>query len=124
MLENIAEVRLPRVRKVVIEKSSIFSPAQRPDINKFGRAHPEFAHKVVMAVRQLNLDQLDTLVHDVSDPASKNYGKHQSMAEIQAMTSNTVSTNYIWSYLERTWPHEQFTMEKSEFGDFITGELL
>mmetsp|Transcript_29923 Transcript_29923/g.41087 ORF Transcript_29923/g.41087 Transcript_29923/m.41087 type:complete len:444 (+) Transcript_29923:111-1442(+) len=120
VLENIAEVTLPKIRKIVIEKNSLFNPAHRPDLNQIGRTHPEFSHKVVIAVRQLNLDQLDELVHDISDPDSKNYGKHQSMAEIQAMTANTESTNFIIAYLRRTWPHGHFTMKTSEYGDFIT----
>jgi subtilase family serine protease len=106
----------------VIEKTSLFNSAQRPDIYKFGRSHSEIAHKVVIAVQQLNLDVLETLVRDIADPDSKNYGKHKSMADIQDMTSNTVSTNYVISYFETTWLHEQFKIEKSIFGDFITGK--
>jgi hypothetical protein len=124
VLENIAEVRLPRIQKVVIERTRLFSSARRPDIIKFGRSQSDFSHTVVIAVRQLNLDNLEALVHDISDPDSKNYGQHKSMADIQDITSNAASTNYVISYLERTWHHEQFTMAKSIFGDFITGTKL
>ena len=125
-MENIEEARTARtsiVRKVVIEKPSLFSSALRPDINQLGRSNSECSHKVIIAVKQLNLDLLEDLVHDISNPDSKNYGQHQSINEIHALTSNVASTNYIMEYLERTWPPEHFTMEKSFFGDFITGEL-
>ena len=121
VLENIAEARTSSVRKVVIKKASLFSSALRPDINQLGRSNAEFSHKVVIAVRQLNLGLLEALVHNISNPDSKNYGQHQSITEIHALTSNDASTNYIMEYLERTWPPKQFTMEKSFFGDFITG---
>jgi len=124
VLENIAEVRLPRIQKVVIERTRLFSSARRPDIIKFGRSQSDFSHTVVIAVRQLNLDNLEALVHDISDPDSHNYGKHSSLSEIQTMTSNFESTNYIIEYLQRTWPHGQFTMEKSTYGDFITGKKI
>jgi tripeptidyl-peptidase-1 len=54
---------------------------------------------VVLVLKQTNLSKLERLVLDVSTPSSKNYGKHWTADEVNALTrpsEATISTVYSW----------------------------
>ena len=73
--------------------------AMRKDVNKMNRMHPASMHTVVFAVAQQNIDKLERILLDVSDPNSENYGKHWSRAEVGAFTSNPKASNVVLEYL-------------------------
>lgn len=60
----------------------------------------DHSHEIVFAVKQRNMEELTRILHDVSDPISSNYGKHMSMNEVIALTSNPESSKIITDYLE------------------------
>ena len=60
--------------------------ATRNDVRKEGRADPLRVHQVMLVTRQRNLPQLHTLLEDISDPSSSNYGHYLSRSAVADMT--------------------------------------
>jgi len=60
-----------------------------PYVDKLQRAAPHIRHQVVFAVRQNNLNKIESILNDISDPYSTNYGKHLTRAEIMQLTKNS-----------------------------------
>lgn len=76
-------------------------------------------HRVVIAVNQAKLDELKTLVDDISNPHSSNYGKHLSRVELDAFTSAPISSQNVLQFLE----DEQITIITRGRNDhYITAE--
>ena len=46
------------------------------------RSAPDQQHTVVIAIQQNNLDIIQTLLNDVSDPSSPSYGQHLSFEQV------------------------------------------
>ena len=78
---------------------------------------PGQIHELVFVVRQQNMDKLTDVLHDVSNPASPNYGQHMSAEQVYAMTLNPVARDAIVNYL-----HSNGASVTSEIlsGDLIT----
>ena len=56
-------------------KESVRGLSLRKDLKKISRASALLHHTVIFAVQQRNLDELEQVLFDVSDPESSNYGK-------------------------------------------------
>lgn len=56
--------------------------------NKMGRAPRDMLHKVLFAVKEQNIHQLEQLLLDRSNPHSPNYGKWLSGDEVRQLTLN------------------------------------
>jgi tripeptidyl-peptidase I len=69
------------------------------DVVKGQRALPTKSHDLTFVVQQRNMDQLTRILHDVSDPASENYGNHMTKKEVIDLTSNPDSNNEVVAYL-------------------------
>lgn len=93
--------------------------ASRSDVTQLGRVAPSARHQVVFACKQANLGQLEEFVNDVSDPASGNFGKHLSKAEVSALTANPVSSQHILRFLEH---HGAKTLRRTANDEYITAE--
>lgn len=74
--------------------------ARHPAIIQGKRASPTASHIVVFMVKQNNIDELTRIVHDVSNPSSKNYGNHLTHLEVKDLTSNPESSDEVVAYLE------------------------
>jgi len=74
-------------------------------------------HDVVFAVKQRNLDALEKILFEVSDPDSPKYGKHLSRAEVADLTANAVATDYVINYLKREGVED---VKKTLYGEYIT----
>ncbi|XP_051843582.1 tripeptidyl-peptidase 1 [Antechinus flavipes] len=64
-----------------------------------GRVGPTESLSLTFALRQQNLQQLQKLVHDVSDPGSPRYGKYLSLEDVAALvrpSTLTLSTVQKW----------------------------
>jgi subtilase family serine protease len=94
-----------------IFKESIPSYSTRDDLIKRESLDDDHIHEVVFAVRQNNMDELIKTLHDVSDPFSRNYGRHMSSEQVAAMTMNPVARDAIADHL-------------NEIGATITSETL
>ena len=81
------------MKKIFMESTPNTLP--RDDLVKTDRAAPEHVHELVFAVTQLNMDQLEAHLLDVSNPTSPRYGQHKTRAEVDAMTANPVGLRAI-----------------------------
>lgn len=88
---------------VAERKSHASTPTYRakvpPNTVTKDRANGLLMHKVVFAIKKRNLDQIKTILLDVSDPNSINYGKHLTRQEVDALTSNPIAVKKVKSYL-------------------------
>lgn len=71
----------------------------RSDLARQSRISPEVNHEVIFVIKQRNIEELTRVLHDVSDPKSKNYGKHKTLQEVVDLTANSVSRDAVLSYL-------------------------
>jgi hypothetical protein len=58
-----------------------------------GRAIQETTHKLIFAIKQ-NTDSLDSILDDVSNPRSLNYGRHLTRDQVSQL-DNSLSCSYI-----------------------------
>jgi tripeptidyl-peptidase-1 len=66
---------------------------------KIARAHPSTPIPVSIAVRQENLDIVDKLFWDISNPKSENYTKYLTSAQIEELVRNPESTRAVEKFL-------------------------
>jgi hypothetical protein len=103
-----------------IRESSI---TDRADIKSHGRADVSKRHKIVIAAKQSNLDLLEDLVNDISDPDSDNFGKAKTRDEIVAITKHIEASEHIIGYLKHRWRgNNHVSIERSAFGEYISGQ--
>ena len=70
------------------------------NILKGPRAPSSQTHDLVFSIRLRNMDELERILYDVSDPSSTNYGNHLTREDIVDLTSNVESCKEVISYLE------------------------
>lgn len=102
-----------QLQHVLRESSKMHS---RKDIHQLDRVDHKHSHTVVFAVKQRNLEELEHVLLDVSDPRSANYGKHWSRDQIVQLTGNKEASHKIQSFLNR---HSVKITDKTKFGDYI-----
>ena len=97
----------------------------RHDIQFHGKSDAGKQHEIIIAVVQSNLDQLEEIVLDISNPDSVNFGTVRTRDEIIAITNHSESCDIITSFLKRTWRDTilDVKIEESNFGEFIKGNL-
>ena len=83
-------------KKDIHEKAHL---AGRSDILPGARVHPHESHAVTFAVKKWNLDVLQAVFLNVSDPLSADYGKFWSREQISQLTANPQAMQKIASYL-------------------------
>ena len=66
---------------------------------KQGRSDPNLSHEVVFSIQQRNIDTLEQMVNDRSDPHSPNYQQWLSVEEIQTMTENKEGFDHVMQWL-------------------------
>jgi tripeptidyl-peptidase I len=71
----------------------------RSDLLKKERPHDDYIHEVMFAVQMKNMDELTRMLHDISDPDSRNYGQHLKREEMHDLISNPESCTEVTSYL-------------------------
>ena len=71
----------------------------------------------MFAVQLQNMTELTRILHDVSNPNSKNYGKYMTKQEVVDLTSNPAANEVIRTYLTSIGAT---IVEESDGGDFIT----
>lgn len=86
-------------------------------IQKLSRANPDHNHKIIFVVKQNNIDELEKILIDVSDPKSVNYGKHWTREEVSKLTISQESINQTISFLNK---NEIFILQKSKRKEYIT----
>jgi tripeptidyl-peptidase-1 len=91
----------------------------RKDIVKGPRADPDKNHTVVFARAQGGINELTTLLLDVSEPSSGSYGFHLTRKEVVAFTAQAEATAAIINYLSE---YGLAHIETSKYGDFVKAE--
>ena len=66
---------------------------------KRGRSDPNLSHELVFSIQQRNMDTLEEMVDDRSDPHSPNYQQWLSVEEIQTMTVNMEGFDHVMQWL-------------------------
>jgi tripeptidyl-peptidase-1 len=102
----------------IVASSEILGNWQfRDDFVPGDQIHGSQKHGLVFAVKQLNLDAVERILLEVSDPASPTYGAHLSRAAVHNMTSNMEATYAIRDYCQKQGLQ---VTEETEFGEYIT----
>lgn len=78
----------------------------------------EASHTVIFAVKQQNLDELERIFWEVSDPNSKEYGAFMTRQEVADLTTNLHSERVLTEYLS-SMPDVQSVL-RSTFGEYLT----
>lgn len=76
-------------------------------------------HEVTFAVRQKNVDSLEDILYDVSDPASPNYGKHWKREDLAQYTANLDSSKILRDHLIEGGAKITF---ESKHGEYISAQ--
>ena len=84
-----------------IFKESIPLLSSRDDVFRHSRMSSDYQHDVVFVIKQKNMDELTTFLHDVSDPSSINYGRHMTRKAVAEMTANPEARAAVLTYLRQ-----------------------
>ena len=71
----------------------------RRDIAKQNRAQHDHHHEVIFVIQQRNMKELTSMLHDISEPYSSNYGQHWSREDVVDFTSNPEGRDAVVTYL-------------------------
>ncbi len=103
-------------KRTHMEKAKI---AGRSDIMKSGRAPANARHSVIFACKTNNINRIELILLDISNPNSKNYGQYLSPEEIARLTTNEAAHREINKYLDY---HGIQVLKTSRNKEFITAE--
>jgi hypothetical protein len=82
------------------------------------RAHAEHMHDCVFAIRRKNVDLLEPMLTEISDPLSPSYGQYLTRQELGVLTMNPVAVETTEQYLS-AFP-EIVQVSKSSYGEYLT----
>ena len=97
----------------MIHMESIVS---NPIFTPFKRAPLSDLHDIIIAIKQFNLDVVESHAMNSSDPSSEVYGKFMTSHEIGKLTGNPVGTKFVLDRLEDVGIS---VIEQTPFGDYI-----
>lgn len=89
----------------------------RDDVSQVGYPAASAEHEVVFAVSQKNLDTLEKILFQVSDPKNEKYGKFLSRQEVANLTSNAAGTEHVSKFLNQNGVR---IVKSTPHGEFIT----
>ena len=89
----------------------------RNDLKRRNRVRHDYIHEVVFVVRQRNMEELTKILHDISNPASSNFGQHLTREEVAELTTNPLSRDIIISYLKSNGAN---ILSETCYGEYIT----
>jgi len=79
-------------------------------------ADRDVSHEIVIATRQLNIETLERIVHQVSDPFSPEYGQYLSREDVGKLTSNRAALDAVKNYLEA---NDVLDYHQTLYGEYI-----
>ena len=93
--------KMHKVEKIShVFRESVVGLSNRQDIIKMLRGPESHMHEIIFRIKGKNDDILLEILHDISNPHSKNYGKHMTSEEITKLTSNELSHDHVIKYLK------------------------
>ena len=117
---NLRDVRLKEKKETT--ESHIFMESiphldSRIDLSKKHRMDSDYMHTVVFVTTQNNSEELLRILHDVSDPASVNYGQHLSREDVTKMTINAEAFDSVVKFVNSRGAS---VVSKTLNGEYIT----
>ena len=100
-----------------VYREKIVALDHQKTVVKKNRASPTLSHDVIFVVRQKNIGLLERILLDVSDPLSRNYGKHMSWEEIGNLTAVPDSAEKIKTFLRAAGAS---IVSETPFQEYIT----
>jgi len=92
----------------------------REDFSRAGYPSPTAEHEVVFAVNQKNIDKLESLLFEVSDPKNSKFGQYLNRQQVANLTSNIEGTEFVSKYLNqngikivKSTPHGEYITAKA-----------
>ena len=89
----------------------------RKDYIKGKRANGSYMHRIIIAIKQNNIDVLERILNEVSDINSINYGRHKTRQEVGDLVQNSDGSLAVKQWLET---HSVNIISESLFGEYIT----
>ena len=80
-------------------KEEMAQLSSRNDLRDTGRLADHHIHEVIFAMQLRNTDEVTRILHDVSDPASNNYGHHLTREQLYALTYSREACAALTQYL-------------------------
>ena len=105
---------------VLREKTNLHNLVDKSRVSYVSRAERTALHTVVFAILPLHMDELTSLLHDISDPSSKNYGKHRTKQEVAAFTANPKGYEATMQYLRAKEAEGVVIVRELPYGEYIT----
>jgi subtilase family serine protease len=87
------------------------------EFTRVGSSNGNELHEVVFAIKQRNLDELESLLYKVSNSKSHLYGKFLNRREVANMTSDLIATNTVSTFLKTQGVEIKST---TPYGEYIT----
>ena len=75
-------------------------PSHSNRFEKGVRARSTHLHTVIFAVNKIRMDELRSILDDISNPFSANYGNHLTRAQVSALTTNVEGSQKLLTFLE------------------------
>ncbi|RYY79674.1 hypothetical protein EON63_17115 [archaeon] len=101
----------------VSHRHSIQSDLLTHDMVKKGvKVHKDYIHRVVFAVAIKNLDYIESLVRNISDPSHSDYGNYLSADQLADIITQKYNTNNVVEYLTK---HSCVVEKRSLHGEYI-----
>ena len=116
-IENDANILLGTPCHTHVFRESNTHSYLRRDIDKRGRAWSDHPHEVIFVIQQRNMEELTSILHDISDPNSSNYGQHWSREDVVDFTSNPGGRDAVVSYLNS---NGAFIVSETLAGEYVT----
>jgi tripeptidyl-peptidase I len=91
----------------------------RLDFIRTRRAYEAHQHSFIIAVKQQNLDRIESLLYQVSDVQSSRYGQHLTFTQVGEIVANPQATAAVSSWL--TENHVTIKTQ-STYGEYLTCE--
>jgi tripeptidyl-peptidase-1 len=104
------------VDHILAEKSVFLNKDAGYSLTKKGDALKTSLHDVTFAIKQQNLDQLNQILYEVSDPRNPKYGQHWTRQQVTSLVSNPSATENVQKYLEDRGIHVE---KVSKYGEYI-----
>lgn len=89
----------------------------REDFTRMEEAPAAVMHEVVFAVKQKNMDKLEELFYEVSDPTNAKYGKYLTRKQVADLTANPEATATLQNFLKE---HGATVVKTTPYGEYIT----
>jgi tripeptidyl-peptidase I len=100
-------------------KESMPSVSTLDGLQRLRRVQADVVHEIVFVIKQRNMDILNTMLHDISNPESPNYGQHLTREQVTDMTMNIEARDAVQHYLALSGINVK---DVSPGGEFVIAE--